>query len=111
MPISQGTSRYPKEVNITQTAVPTTTAAQTSTDTDIVRLSLTNTTASTILFTLTDSDDAVLSNFDEVPIDPNTPYSFEFVAAPLFASGGIKMVADGAGLLYDLHGFRHPAYT
>lgn len=104
-------SRLPLEVSLQQQAIPTSAAAVTATDTDLIALRITNATAGAINLTITNAADNPVSGFNEIPIDPDTPYNFEFNTAPLRLVGGMKWVASGAGLVAEVAAWRHPEFT
>lgn len=89
------------------TAVPN---AGTST-VDVERISLTNTTASTITFILADGSGSPipLGNLDEVQIDPGSPASFEF-HSPIRATG-LQWLASATGLYANITGWRTTGWT
>ena len=100
----------PQDVLVKGATVPTSTAARTTKTTDVSRISVTNTTASTITYTFTDGSDVVKANISAIPIDPGTAVDFEF-RAPIRCDAGIKDVASGAGLLVDIFGRRHTSWS
>ncbi len=107
------TSQLPRQVSLQQQAVPITTAAAVSgctVLTDLERISVTNTTASTITLTVTDGNDAPIANLNATAIDPAIPASFEF-HPPVRCTGGIKWVASATGLKADVSGWRLTGWT
>lgn len=102
-------SPLPQEVVLNQVAVPTSATAVTgiaaTQKVDIEHVSITNTTGSTITFTLTDGSDNPIANINAYPIDPNTPYVFEFFDPPERAVG-LKWTSSGAGLVANVRGWK-----
>jgi hypothetical protein len=107
--LSWRNSPLPKEVILNQVAVPTSPTAVTGVAAtqlfDIEHISLTNTTGASITFTLTDGSDNPIANLNAYPIDPNTPYIFEFFDPPERATG-LKWTSGGAGLVANVRGWK-----
>lgn len=94
-------SVLPRELRVTQGAVPDSATSLTTAQCDVYRIALTNTTASPITFTLTDTAGNVIGNFNAVPIAANIPYDYEF-RVPARAEG-LKWSAGGVGLLGNVY--------
>lgn len=111
----QWASPFQREVKIKATAVPTSLTAQTTVDTDIERITLSNTTGSSgssITFKLTNAAGTVLAGLDgdAFTISPGVPVSFEF-HPPLRTIGGFKVQAGASGLVMDIDAWKRPNFA
>jgi hypothetical protein len=109
-------SQLPKEVVVNMSAVPVFTSTGdsaivvTSTLTDVEDISVYNANSASINLTVTDGNDNAVANLSSYPIDPNTPYDFQF-RIPQRCVSGVKIYANSTGLKVDLHGWKHPGFT
>lgn len=109
-------SQLPKEVVVNQSAVPVFTSAgdptlcATTTLTDLEDISFYNANSVSLNVTVTDGNNNAVANLSSYPIDPNTPYDFQF-RVPIRNVSGVKVYANSTGLKYSLHAWKHPNFT
>lgn len=109
-------SNLPKFVTLQQTPVPAFTSTGdpnmqvTTTLTDLSDISFFNANSVSLNVTVTDGGNLAVANLSSYPIDPNTPYDFQF-RVPIRLISGLKIYANSVGLAYSLRAHRHPGYT
>lgn len=105
----QDTSPLPSELLKNSYAVPATSTAISTVDTDVERVTLTSSDGAAHTFTMTDAA-GNKKGLDTVTVDPGVPVSFEF-HPPIRCTGGVKVSSGTTGLLLDLEGKKLAGFT